>query len=301
MLGGDLVAACRDRGHDVVGLTRAELDVTDRTAVATALVSLRPDAVANCAAYTYVDGAETDEAAAMRVNDGGAGMLATAAARAGAKVLYPSTDYVFDGRERRPYVESDSTGAISAYGRSKEAGETAVASANPRHFIVRAAWLFGVRGRNFVETMLRIGHDQPEVVVVSDQVGCPTYTGHLAAALAALLESEDYGAHHIAGAGEASWFDFAQEIFDQADVDCRVLAGTTEMLGRPAPRPGYSVLASERRGARLLPDWRAGLAAYLAERERVGALTTNPVAPGRIPASPGSPVADAPSEEAAGW
>jgi dTDP-4-dehydrorhamnose reductase len=271
MLGSDLVASCRERGHQVVALRHADLDVTDRTAVATALAAHRPDAVANCAAYTDVDGAESDEAAAMRVNDGGAGMLAAAAARAGAKVLYPSSDYVFDGRQRRPYVESDMTAAISAYGRSKEAGETAVASANPRHFIVRASWLFGVRGRNFVETMLRIGDEQPEVIVVSDQVGCPTYTGHLAAVLADLLESEEFGIHHLAGAGEASWFDFAQEIFDQADVDCRVLAGTTEMLGRPAPRPGYSVLASERRRARLLPDWRAGLAAYLAERERIGA------------------------------
>jgi dTDP-4-dehydrorhamnose reductase len=271
MLGSDLVAACRERGHDVVALTRGELDVTDSTAVASALARARPDAVANCAAYTDVDRAEVEEDAAMMVNDSGAGMLAAAAARAGAKVLYPSTDYVFDGRERRPYVESDVTAALSAYGRSKEAGETAVTSANPRHFVVRSSWLFGIRGRNFVETMLRIGHDQPEVVVVSDQVGCPTYTAHLAAALAELLESEDFGVHHIAGSGEASWFDFAQEIFDQADVDCRVLAGTTEMLARPAPRPPYSVLTSERRRPRRLPDWRAGLAAYLAERERIGA------------------------------
>jgi dTDP-4-dehydrorhamnose reductase len=269
MLGGDLVAACRDRGHDVVGLTRAELDVTDRTAVATALVSLRPDAVANCAAYTDVDGAETDEAGAMRVNDAGAGMLATAAARAGAKVLYPSTDYVFDGRQRRPYVESDSTGAISAYGRSKEAGETAVASANPRHFIVRASWLFGVRGRNFVETMLRIGHDQPEVVVVSDQVGCPTYTGHLATALAALLESEEYGVHHLAGGGEASWFDFAQEIFDQAEMDTRVMSATTAMMSFKAARPAYSVLGHSRDDAIELPPWQQSLRRYLDDRELV--------------------------------
>jgi dTDP-4-dehydrorhamnose reductase len=185
-------------------------------------------------------------------------------------VLYPSSDYVFDGRRRRPYVESDLTGAISAYGRSKQAGETAVAAASRDHFIVRASWLFGVGGRNFVETMLRIGREQPEVVVVSDQVGCPTYTGHLAEALAELIETDEFGIHHIAGGGSASWFDFAQEIFDQADLDCRVLAGTTEMLARPAPRPSYSVLGSERAGARSLPDWRSGLAAYLAERDRAG-------------------------------
>jgi dTDP-4-dehydrorhamnose reductase len=271
MLGRDLVSACRARGHEVTGLAHAELDVTDAPAVDGALRAERPDAIANCAAYTDVDGAESEEDEAMRVNDGGAGLLAAAAARIEAKVLYPSSDYVFDGRQRRQYVESDLTGAISAYGRSKQAGETAVAAANPRHFVVRTSWLFGVGGRNFVETMLRIGRQQPEVVVVSDQIGCPTYTGHLAAALADLLEGEEFGIHHIAGGGSCSWFDFAQEIFDQAGIDCRVLAGTTAMLARPAPRPTYSVLGTERRGARRLPDWRTGLAAYLAEREPAGA------------------------------
>ena len=271
MLGQDLARACMRREHDVVALSRPELDITDAAAVADAFRGHRPDAVANCAAYTDVDGAEADEAAAMRVNDEGAGLLAAAAAGVGAKVLYPSSDYVFDGRKRDPYVESDLTRAISAYGRSKQAGETAVAAANPRHFIVRASWLFGVGGQNFVETMLRIGRERAEVVVVSDQVGCPTYTRHLAAALADLLETDEHGIHHIAGDGAASWFDFAQEIFDQADVDCRVLAGTSEMLARPAPRPSYSVLGSERRHPRRLPDWRRGLAAYLAERERIGA------------------------------
>jgi dTDP-4-dehydrorhamnose reductase len=270
MLGRDLVGACLRRGHDVVGLSHAELDITDAAAVSGALRRHRPDTVANCAAYTDVDGAEADEAAAMAVNDQGAGLLAAAAADIGARVLYPSSDYVFDGRQRRPYVESDLTRAISAYGRSKQAGETAIAAANPRHLIVRASWLFGVGGRNFVETMLRVGREQPEVVVVSDQVGCPTYTGHLAAALAELIETDEFGIHHIAGGGACSWFDFAQEIFDQAGIDCRVLAGTTEMLARPAPRPSYSALGTERAGARRLPDWRVGLAAYLAAREPAG-------------------------------
>jgi dTDP-4-dehydrorhamnose reductase len=273
MLGRDLVAACRKRGHEVVALGHAGLDITDPPAVGEALRRHRPDAVANCAAYTDVDGAESEEEAAMRINDGGAGLLAAAAAAVGAKVLYPSSDYVFDGRQRRPYVESDLTHATSAYGRSKQAGETAVAAANPRHFIVRTSWLFGLGGRNFVETMLRIGHQQPEVVVVSDQVGCPTYTGHLAAALAELLEAEEFGIHHIAAQDPCSWFDFAVEIFDQAAVDCRVLGGRTEMLARPAPRPSYSVLGTERRRARRLPDWRTGLASYLAERERAGLET----------------------------
>jgi dTDP-4-dehydrorhamnose reductase len=182
-------------------------------------------------------------------------------------VLYVSSDYVFDGRKGRPYVESDLPAAISAYGRSKQAGETSVAIANPRHFIVRSAWLFGTNGPNFVETMLRVGAEQPEVIVVSDQVGCPTYTAHLAEALALVIETDDYGIHHIAAAGECSWFDYAQEIFDQADMDTHVMAGTTEMLARPAPRPPYSALVSERPDPIVLPEWRQGLSEYLAARE----------------------------------
>jgi dTDP-4-dehydrorhamnose reductase len=221
----------------------------------------------NCAAYTDVDGAESDERGAMRVNDEGAALLASAAASIGATIVQPSSDYVFDGSSRRPYTESDITGAISAYGRSKLAGETSVAVANPRHFIVRASWLFGIGGKNFVETMLRLGEERPEVLVVSDQVGCPTYTRHLGEGIAELLERNDFGIHHMAADGQCSWYEFAQEIFDQAGIECRVMAGTTEMLARPAPRPAYSVLGTERPDAIRLPHWRQGLADYLAERE----------------------------------
>ncbi len=142
-------------------------------------------------AYTDVDGAEADERAAMAVNDTAAALLAAAAARVGAKVVYPSSDYVFDGTKRTPYLESDVTGPISAYGRTKQAGETSVAISNPRHLIVRTSWLFGIGGRNFVETMLRLGREQPEVMVVADQVGCPTYARHLAVGIVELLDSED--------------------------------------------------------------------------------------------------------------
>jgi dTDP-4-dehydrorhamnose reductase len=267
MLGRDLVAAARERDHDVVGLAHNALDITDRSSVDRAMSLHRPDVVVNCAAFTDVDGAEADEKGAMRVNDEGAALLAGAAASVGAKVVHPSSDYVFDGSSRRPYVESDVTGAISAYGRSKLAGETSVAVSNPRHFIVRASWLFGLAGKNFVETMLRLGEERPEVLVVSDQVGCPTYTRHLGQGLAELLERDDFGIHHMAAAGQCSWYEFAQEIFDQAGVECRVMAGTTEMLARPAPRPAYSVLGTERPDSIRLPHWSRGLAEYLAERE----------------------------------
>jgi len=267
MLGREATAACHGRGHEVVALAHGALEITDPTAVDGAISRYRPDAVVNCAAFTDVDGAEDDEAGAMRINDEGAALLASAAASIGAKVLHPSSDYVFDGGASEPYLESDIPSPLSAYGRSKQAGETAVAVANPRHFIVRSSWLFGVGGKNFVETMLRLGSDQKEVLVVSDQIGCPTYTRHLGEGIALLIEGQEFGIHHIAGGGQCSWYEFAQEIFDQAGVECRVMAATTEMLARKAPRPAYSVLGTERRDAIVLPHWRKGLAAYLAERE----------------------------------
>jgi dTDP-4-dehydrorhamnose reductase len=267
MLGRDFMVAAREHGHEVVGLDHAALDITDSSSVERAVVLHEPDVVVNCAAFTDVDGAEADEGSAMRVNDEGAALLAAAAASVGAKIVHPSSDYVFDGSSRRPYVESDVTGAISAYGRSKLAGETSVAVSNPRHFIVRASWLFGIGGKNFVETMLRLGNERPEVLVVSDQVGSPTYTRHLGEGLAQLLEGDEFGIHHMAADAECSLYDFAQEIFDQAGIECRVMAGTTEMLARPAPRPAFSVLGTERSNPIRLPHWRQGLAEYLAERE----------------------------------
>ncbi len=267
MLGRDTVDAITARGHTVIGLARAELDITDAHAVEDAIGDLRPDVVVNCAAWTDVDGAEASERAAMEVNDTAAGIVSATAGTYGAKSLYVSSDYVFDGGKGAPYVESDLPAAISAYGRSKQAGETSVATANPRHFIVRSSWLFGTNGPNFVETMLRVGAEQPEVIVVSDQVASPTYTPHLAQALALLIESDEFGIHHIAASGRCSWFEYAQEIFDQAGVDCRVMSGSTEMLGRPAPRPALSLLVSERSDPIVLPDWHQGLAEYLAARE----------------------------------
>jgi dTDP-4-dehydrorhamnose reductase len=265
MLGTDLVPALRERGHEVVALSRRQLDITDARAVEAALAAHRPDTVVNCAAWTDVDGAEANEAAATRLNGEAAALAAAAAAGVGASFVFISTDYVFHGDSAVPYVESDPTDPIGAYGRSKLSGETAVGVANPRSYIVRTSWLFGRHGKNFVETMLGLT-GEPEVLVVADQVGCPTYTVHLAAALAELIETDQYGIHHIAGSGECSWFEFAQEIFDQSDAETRVMAGTTEMLARPAPRPAYSVLRSERRTPLVLPHWRRGLLEYLGER-----------------------------------
>ena len=255
MLGQDVVRAA---GHDAVGLTRAELDVTDAAAVREAVQGF--DLVVNCAAWTAVDGAEEHEAEAFAVNRDGARNVAAAAPR----VIYVSTDYVFDGAKRTPYVESDPTGPLQSYGRTKLAGELATADANPRHFIVRSSWLFGAGGPNFVETMLRLGGERDHLRVVADQVGCPTFTGHLAEALVGLAETEDYGIHHIAGGGACSWQEFAREIFARCFVDCTVEPITTEEYPLPARRPAWSVLGSER-GHALAP-WQEGLDAYLGVR-----------------------------------
>jgi dTDP-4-dehydrorhamnose reductase len=260
MLGRDVMRLA----DDAVGLARAELDVTDAGAVERAVRDARPDVVLNCAAYTNVDGAETEEDAATLVNGDGAGNVAAAAAAVGALVVYPSTDYVFDGSKREPYVESDGVAPRTAYGRSKLAGERATAAANERHAIVRTSWLFGAGGKNFVDTMLGLEGD---LKVVADQVGCPTYTGHLAGALLEIAAARATGVLHVAGGGACSWYEFAAEIFAAAsrdDVNLRPC--TTEEYPRPAPRPAYSVLASDRPDAPRLPDWREGLRDYLAER-----------------------------------
>jgi dTDP-4-dehydrorhamnose reductase len=267
MLGLDVCDAASAAGHDAIGFSRAELDVSDQAAVASAVGDARPDAVVNCAAYTNVDGAETEEALAVAVNALGAGSVASAASAVGAWTIHISTDYVFDGTKPEPYVESDPVNPMSAYGRSKLAGERAVAGAAPAsHTIVRSSWLFGAHGPCFPATILRLAQERDELTVVDDQVGCPTFTGHLATALVKLAEEPRVsGTLHVAAAQQCSWHEFAREIVRSAGLECEVRPGNTADLGRPAPRPAYSVLRS-RRGAPELPDWRAGLAEYMSAK-----------------------------------
>jgi dTDP-4-dehydrorhamnose reductase len=251
----------------VVALPRAELDVTDADAVTRALAAAAPRAVVNCAGFTEVDAAEAAEAAALRVNGEGAGNVARAGARVGARVVHVSTDYVFDGAKRTPWTESDPVGPLQAYGRTKLAGERAVAAAAPDHAIVRAGWLFGAGGRNFADTMLRLLAERNEVEVVADQAGHPTWTGHLAPALVEVAERDgDTGVFHATGPGACTWFDLATEIARRTGATARVVPTTTERLPRPARRPAYSVLGTEREPGVVLPSWEDGLTAYLAER-----------------------------------
>jgi dTDP-4-dehydrorhamnose reductase len=266
MLGQDIATAADAVHHEVAGFDIDDFDITDEAAVLDCFERELPAVVINCSAYTNVDLAETESDLAHHVNVEGAGIIARAAAQVGSKVIYPSTDYVFDGTKGEPYTEADATNPMSVYGASKLAGEIATAENNPRHLIARTSWLFGHGGKNFVETMLGIAEKQNEVVVVHDQVGCPTYTRHLAEAIVELIDFETLGVMHLAGADYCSWYDFATEIFRQAQVDCTVLSGTTEMLGRPAPRPAFSALVSGRSDAVKLPRWDHGLHGYLLTR-----------------------------------
>jgi len=265
MLGQDVVRVAGDMRHQVVALTHDDLDVTDPARVERLITRERPGAVINCAAWTNVDGAEESEHDASLVNSQGAGFVADAAAKVGAQVVYPSTDYVFNG-QGGPYGESDDPDPINAYGRTKLAGERATALVNGRSFIVRTSWVFGPHGGNFVETMLRLGKDGGPVVVVHDQVGCPTYPGHLAVGLLRLIDTGAFGIHHMAGEGSCSWYEFALEIFRQAEVVTRVMATTTDMMERPATRPANSVLITRRSTPIELPTWQRGLSDYLARR-----------------------------------
>ena len=227
--------------------TRAELDVTQPFVVET-------DLILHAAAWTDVDGAEADQAGAELVNvDGTRNVVAQ-----NVPVVYYSSDYVFDGSKREPYVESDEPRPLSVYGRTKLEGEREVRDG----WIARSSWLFGWTGTNFVRTMLRLGADRDEVSVVADQLGSPTYVGHLAEATRELLALPQ-GTWHVAAEGECTWAEFARAIFEEAGLDCRVREITTEELGRPALRPAYSVLSSEREGVPRLPHWREGLHACL--------------------------------------
>jgi dTDP-4-dehydrorhamnose reductase len=256
--GGQLGQALRERfaDDDVVALSHAEWDVAFPPSVEVTQQDF--GVVLHTAAWTDVDGAEADPQGASAVNVGGT----KNAASLGVPLVTFSTDYVFDGRKREPYVESDSPNPLSAYGRSKLLGE---AAAGADAVVVRTSWLFGETGNNFVRTMLRLAEDRDEVAVVDDQRGCPTYVGHLAEAVHGLLDAGiDPGVLHLAADGDCTWAGFAEALFQEAGVDCRVRRITTEELGRPAARPAYGVLRSERSGVPTLPHWRDGLRECLA-------------------------------------
>jgi dTDP-4-dehydrorhamnose reductase len=268
MLAQAVVPALRRGGHETIALTRGELDVTDAARVRAAVAGARPDWVAHLAAFTDVDGCESRSEHALRVNGEGAGNAAAAAAAAGAAVLSISSDYVFAGDDPRPRRESDPVGPVSAYGKSKLAGEEAVRAANARHLIVRTAWLYGRGGRNFVDTIRARALAGGPLAVVDDQHGSPTWTEDLAGALVALMERSATGTFHATNAGDCTWHAFACEICAQVGASVEVARRSSAELDRPAKRPAYSVLDTARLRQALgreLPHWRDALARYVAQ------------------------------------
>jgi dTDP-4-dehydrorhamnose reductase len=260
-LGRSLQAVLRD--HEITALAHAQLDIVNLDEVRAAIAAHRPEIVINASAYNQVDGAEADPDGAYHLNARGPRNLALATAERGLPLLHVSTDYVFDGSASRPYHEYDQTNPLSVYGRSKLAGEKAVAALNPRHYIARTAWLYHERGRNFPLTMLA-QREKAEVKVVSDQFGSPTYAPHLAAAIARLIETGAYGIYHLAGGGGTSWYELTRALYRHLGIATAIRAVATAEFPRPAPRPRFSVLATLQDPRILLPPWEEGLEAFTA-------------------------------------
>lgn len=266
-LGRDVTALFQQAGHQVLGCGRSMLDITLWDACQQAVHDFGPDTIVHCAAYTAVDAAETDIDGAYRVNAIGTRNMTTAAENCGAKLVYISTDYVFNGRSSVPYREYDETDPQSVYGKTKRAGEQFVQSLSSRYFIVRTSWVYGAHGANFVKTMLRLGQEKPVLQVVNDQLGSPTFTVDLSRFLLELVQTEKYGIYHASNAGQCTWFDFTRAIFDEAgkagiQLTARLEPCTTAQFPRPAPRPAYSVMdhmAIRANGLTDLRDWREGL------------------------------------------
>ncbi|SFI88660.1 dTDP-4-dehydrorhamnose reductase [Paenibacillus sp. UNC496MF] len=272
-LGRDMAELLQAQGHDVHGFGRQELDITDPAQAEARLAAIRPDAIVHAAAYTKVDQAETDREEARRVNGEGARILAVVAERIGAKLVYVSTDYVFNGQGTHPYEEQEPTDPINEYGRSKLAGEEAVKQHCSRFFVVRTSWVYGAHGQNFVKTMLKLAEDRSELGVVNDQFGCPTFTKDLAAVIAELVQTEKYGVYHVSNSGSCSWHEFAVAIFELAGkTHVKVNPISSSEFPRPAKRPAYSVFAHKAladNGFGPMRHWKEALADYFAER-RVG-------------------------------
>ena len=286
-LGGDLINLARARATPAVGLTRAALDITDRTAVAAALDTQRPAALINCAAWTSVDAAESHADEAFEVNLKGAWLLAEECARREILLMHLSTDYVFDGASLAPTREDAAPMPLSIYGASKLAGEEAVRAVSENHVIVRTSGLYGRDGPNFVLSVLRRAASGAELRVVTDQVTAPTWTGHLAPALFRLLELGATGTYHLTSSGAASWYEFAVFALREAGFTTDVTPIVTADLAAAARRPPHSVLANRAWsacGEPPLPSWTDGLRAYIGELRRRSCL---PAPAGALLSSPG--------------
>lgn len=265
-LGYDVVNELEKRGHTAIGTDVEEMDITDEGKVREVLSAEKPDAVIHCAAYTAVDAAEDNVELCRKINAEGTENIAKACKELGCKLLYVSTDYVFNGEGERPWEPDDEREPLNVYGQTKYEGELAVEKYVEKFFIVRIAWVFGINGKNFIKTMLRLGEDHDELTVVADQIGSPTYTYDLARLLVDMIGSEKYGRYHATNEGLCSWYDFAVEIFRQAGMDVRVRPVTSEEYPAKAKRPHNSRMDKaklEENGFERLPDWKDALGRYL--------------------------------------
>lgn len=265
-LGTEVVEKFQQFGWDVYGYGKEELDITDAKQVTSILEHICPQVVIHTAAYTKVDEAEQEKEKAFLINAFGTRNVAVAAEKVGAKLVYVSTDYVFDGMLNKPYDEFATPNPINVYGKSKLAGEKFVRDFHSKFFIVRTSWVFGSHGSNFVKTMLGLAKEKKEIFVVDDQHGCPTYATDLARSIYELVQTEKYGLYHISNTGQCSWYEFAKAIFTESCIDVRVQRCRTEDYPRPAARPSYSVLnhmALKLNGFKVLRPWREAVQEFL--------------------------------------
>lgn len=278
MLGTDLVAALEEeRQFEVFGLDVEEMDIVDTEAVFDTFRRQTPAIVYHCAAYTDVDGAERERELAFKVNGLGTWNVAAACSRCDAILVYVSTDYVFDGGKREPYLETDPPSPLSVYGKSKLAGENHIRELLRRFFIVRTSGLYGKNGRNFVTTILKAARERPTLEVVGDQTCCSTYTKDLVQALIQLADNPLFGTYHLTNSGESTWYEFAKVVLGKCGVNTPVRKTTTADWGAPAPRPAFSVLANsawKMQGRRLLRPFTSALDDFLREIGEVGRTRT---------------------------
>lgn len=265
MLGHDLQKALKNN-HELILTTSKTLDITDERQVMDVICENKPDIVINSAAYTDVDGCEENQDVAYAVNGQGVRNLALACKEIDCPLVHISTDYVFNGKNDKPWVEDDEIGPISIYGKSKRKGEEAILEILDKYFIVRTAWLYGINGKNFPKTMLELGKNHSEITVVYDEVGTPTYTPDLAYGISQLIESNLYGIYHLTNSGSCSWCEFARYIFEVADMDVKVIPVTASEFARPAPRPSYSVLENKnwvKNGFKPLRSYKEAIKEYI--------------------------------------
>ena len=271
-LGHDLAEELLARGHDVTGLSSKDMNLLDPAAVKLYLTAAAPEAVIHCAAYTAVDRAEDDTETCLAVNYLGTKAIAETCAEIGCKLLFISTDYVFPGIGERPWEPDDETDPLNTYGRSKLLGEEAVRAATKKHYIVRISWLYGVNGKNFVKTMLRLGAEKNEIRVVNDQIGSPTYSRDLSVLLADMIDTDSYGTYHASNEGFCSWYEFACSIIQKAGLPARVVPIPSSEYPTRARRPMNSRMSKDKLttcGFRRLPPWDDALARFLSELKEI--------------------------------